>query len=88
MYRVLDGLKHKLTLVENKNFKLDKFIGSDHIKMFIDYREKANHILRELIDFGVDIKLDKLESGDYILSSRVGVEFKTIKDFVDSLIGN
>jgi len=85
MYRVLEGLKSKLALKSKKEVKLSEFTGNK-IKMFVDYREKANKVVKELIDFGVDIKLEKLESGDYILSSRVGVEFKTVEDFVNSLI--
>jgi Fanconi anemia group M protein len=34
----------------------------------------------------VKIDLRSLESSDYILSERVGVEYKTQKDFVDSII--
>ena len=32
------------------------------------------------------MKLESLSNADYLLSSRVGVEFKTVQDFVDSLI--
>jgi len=34
----------------------------------------------------VDLKLDQLSIADYILSSRVGVEYKTVEDFVQSII--
>ena len=33
-----------------------------------------------------ELKLDALPTADYILSSRVGVEYKTVEDFVQSII--
>ncbi len=56
------------------------------IKMYIDYREKGNLIIKELLEMDVDISLEKLESADYLLSKDVAVEFKTQEDFIDSLL--
>ena len=39
-----------------------------------------------LADMGTELRLEMLGTADYILSSRVGVEFKTVSDFADSLI--
>jgi len=39
-----------------------------------------------LIDKDVSIKLYKLDSADYILSRRCGVEFKKVDDFAQSII--
>ncbi len=85
MYRILEGLKNKLAL-KRKEVKLSSFIPNEKMIMFIDYREKPNKVVKELIDLGVEINLEKLDVGDYILSSRVGVEFKTVEDFVNSLV--
>ncbi len=52
----------------------------------VDYREKNSLIVRHLIDNDCRIDLKKLDVGDYILSSRVAVEYKRIPDFVDSII--
>jgi Fanconi anemia group M protein len=89
MYRHLDKLKRDINyfLRSKKDVKLTKYVdSSDKIRVFADYREKASGIIKGLIDLGVDVKMEKLENADYVLSSRVGVEFKTVGDFVDSII--
>jgi len=55
-------------------------------KIVVDSREKSNRIIKQLMDKNVDIELKQLTYGDYILSEHIGVEFKTKKDFVDSLL--
>jgi len=57
-----------------------------HLKIIADYREKASGIIRELSTLGVKVELANLDVGDYVLSERVCVEYKTPKDFVDSII--
>jgi ERCC4-related helicase len=61
-------------------------IDYSSLKMIADYREKASGITKELSGKGVKIELVNLEVGDYILSERVCVEYKTPKDFVDSIL--
>lgn len=90
MYRNLDTLK--------KNFRsgkikkqitpaLSSFIPkSSSLKVFADYREKGSGVIKELIDLGANIQLEKLDSADYLLSQRVAVEYKTTHDFVESII--
>ena len=87
MYRNLDKMRRDINtfLCSNKERKLTSFMKSD-IKIFADYREKGTGIIKELVDLGINIKLDKLENADYILSGRVGVEIKKVGDFVDSII--
>ncbi|MDP2906655.1 MAG: DEAD/DEAH box helicase [Nanoarchaeota archaeon] len=65
---------------------LDKFVDEKKIKIFADFREKGSGIIKELANQGVDVKMQNLAVGDYILSNRVCVEFKTKMDFVSSLI--
>ena len=55
-------------------------------KLFADTREKGSELIRSLNEQGYLIELVRLDAGDYVLSKEVGVEFKTVKDFVDSLI--
>ncbi len=87
MYRNLEGLKDKLTLLMNKKEeKITTYIKDDRVKVFADYREKGSGVIKELIEMDVELKLDALPNADYILSSRVGVEFKTVEDFVQSII--
>lgn len=51
-----------------------------------DHREKASGVLKQLLDAGVNISLSQLETGDYLLSDRVCVEYKRVPDFVNSII--
>ena len=56
------------------------------ITIFADTRERANPAVKELIELGAKIELERLDVGDFLLSSEVVVEFKTADDFVDSII--
>ncbi len=56
------------------------------LKIIADYREKSSTIVKTLSDKGLKIELSNLDVGDYILSERVCVEYKTPKDFVDSIL--
>jgi Fanconi anemia group M protein len=87
MYRNLDNLKGKLSLVlNNDNEKITSYVNKDKIKIFADHREKGSGILKELIELEVELKMEALPSADYILSSRVGVEVKKVEDFVESIV--
>jgi len=65
--------------------KPKEIIKSEKVKIVADYREKGSNVLKELLD-KVDLGLEKLSIGDFLLSSRVIVEYKTVSDFVDSII--
>jgi len=87
MYRNLESLKKKLTLSLNtKEETLTNYVKEDKIKIFADFREKGSGTIKELIELDADLKLEALPNADYILSSRVGVELKTVNDFVESII--
>jgi Fanconi anemia group M protein len=57
------------------------------ITIFVDVQEKKSGIIELLEKRGVDVVVKKLEVADYILSERVGVERKTVSDFVHSIKG-
>ncbi|MBN2112411.1 DEAD/DEAH box helicase family protein [Candidatus Woesearchaeota archaeon] len=89
MYRTLEDLrgKLKLELKPRGQTGLDKYAQEEeNIKVFVDYREKGSGVVKELVDSGASVKLEKLEAADFLLSSRVGVEYKTVSDFVGSII--
>jgi len=91
MYRTLEELKRKISspLMEKKEQTLERFIPEDDkVTIFTDVREKGSGVIKELIELGVNINLKTLKVGDYILSERVAVELKTVKDFVDSILDN
>ncbi|SFS35569.1 DEAD/DEAH box helicase [Halostagnicola kamekurae] len=60
----------------------------DAIEIVADQREMDANIARELSKReDVEIRLETLDVGDYVLSDRVVVERKSVADFVDSLVG-
>ncbi len=86
MYRTLESLK-KGMIAKKVNADLSRYREKDSgVKVSADYREKASGVIKELIDMGAEIDLRQLEVADYICSQRCGIEFKTVPDFVDSLI--
>jgi len=88
MYRNLENLKGKLSLVLNneKESKITNYVKQDKVKIFADHREKGSGTFKELIELDVELMLDALQNSDYILSSKVGVELKTVEDFLQSII--
>ncbi len=85
MYKNLNELKRKVMKMEQPE-KLTDYMKKEEIVVFADYREKGSGVLRELMELGIVIKLEKLNAGDYIASSRVGIEIKNVLDFVNSII--
>ncbi len=56
------------------------------LTMYVDHREKGSDLVKRLLTENVDLKLKQLSVGDFLISSDVVVEFKNVKDFVDSII--
>lgn len=81
MKDLLKSLKDKLNLSQDEG--LSKYI--DKIKITVDYREKGSAILKNLVDLGVDVSMEQLDVGDFVFG-RIGIERKSVRDFVDSLI--
>lgn len=67
--------------------KEKKRSDGDQPTIIIDIREAntAAKILKGLRERSVNIKLERLEKGDYIISDVCAVERKTVKDFVYTL---
>jgi Fanconi anemia group M protein len=85
MYKILNKLKKNFDLKKTK--KITEYIKpKQEIIIYADYREKGSGIIKKLIERNLNVKLEKIEIGDYLLSSRVVVEHKTIPDFVDSIV--
>ncbi|KCZ73264.1 ERCC4-like helicase [Candidatus Methanoperedens nitroreducens] len=55
-------------------------------RVFIDQREIRSHVAQALEKLGLDIVLRTLEVGDYVVSDRVGIERKTVEDFLSTLM--
>ncbi|MBN2459434.1 DEAD/DEAH box helicase [Candidatus Woesearchaeota archaeon] len=100
MHRIIHGLKRGLTAsfgnqiqTEAKEEEQKRLFEQgksewdySSISVFADHREKGSGIIKELSNLGVKVELTKLDVADYLLSERVAVEYKTVKDFVDSIV--
>jgi len=87
MNSILLGLKSKFSVEKKSEKKLTEFmIPEEGIDIFVDYREKGSGVIKKLVDLGINITMQKLDVGDYILSSNLCIEFKTVSDFIDSII--
>lgn len=63
--------------------------NSDAVEIVADQRELDANIARDLsAREGVDVRLETLAVGDYVLSDRVAVERKSVSDFLDTLVGS
>ncbi|MCO8242665.1 MULTISPECIES: DEAD/DEAH box helicase [unclassified Haladaptatus] len=63
--------------------------NSDNVEIVADQRELDANIARDLsARDGVDVRLETLAVGDYVLSDRVAVERKSVSDFLDTLVGS
>ena len=60
--------------------------NNNKIKLIVDNREYRSLVVRKLINREIEVEAKQLSVGDYIVSSRVGVERKTTEDFLESMI--
>jgi len=59
---------------------------NNDIKIIVDHREYRSNVVKNLAIKGVEIEPSQLDVGDYVVSSRIGVERKNVDDFLESLI--
>lgn len=57
-----------------------------NVVIFVDHREKGSAVIKHLLASNVSVELRQLTIGDFILSDRVCIEYKTIPDFVNSIL--
>lgn len=87
MNELLSKLKERLQgKLEKPQSTLKEFTDEKKLKVFADSREKGSTILKELINLGLSVETKNLDVADYIISERVGIERKDVKDFVNSII--
>ncbi|MGP3703295.1 MAG: DEAD/DEAH box helicase [Candidatus Bathyarchaeota archaeon] len=60
--------------------------ANKNLLIIVDSRERNSSVIKELIKFGVNVKVENLTIGDYVLSDKVAVERKTAQDFASSII--
>jgi len=76
----------ELNCKSNQKTLIDFEIKKDKVKIVVDNREYRSNVVKHLTIKGVDIEPNQLDVGDYILSTRIGVERKNVDDFLESLI--
>lgn len=73
--------KDSLNNSNSSNNELEK------IYIYADYREQRSNVIKKLLEYSdVELKIETLDVGDYILSQELCLEFKTKEDFLNSLI--
>jgi len=75
----IEGISKQITLKEFNEKK-------NEIRIIVDHREYRSNVVRNLTYKGASVEPSQLDVGDYILSSRIGVERKKVDDFLESLI--
>ena len=61
---------------------------SEIIRILADYREKPSGVPDLLKQDEVDVTIDNLSAGDYLINEQIIVERKTSRDFIQSLLSN
>ena len=65
---------------------LKDYSRQNHVKIVVDHRESRSTVARFLSHKEIIVEPQMLDVGDYVLSSRIGVERKIVDDFLQSLI--
>src|SRR3989344_3791686 len=87
MHRTLETLKKELVLETQPQQPLSSFIKQEQkVQIVTDYREKGSDVMKQLIQLGISLRLERLESADFLCSTQCAVEFKTLDDFVLSIV--
>jgi len=77
---------YQTVLQQENQTKLDEYSKQTSIKIIVDHRESRSPVMRFLTQKDIIVEPQQLDIGDYIISSRIGVERKTVDDFLNSLI--
>ncbi len=65
---------------------VQKSLPTEDILIYADCREAPSHVNSYIENLGATVCLKQLGVGDYIASDRVGIERKTISDFLGSIM--
>ncbi len=58
----------------------------DKLYVYVDHRERNSGIAKKLSEMGVTVDVKQMQVADFLVSEKVCIERKTIKDFLQSLI--
>jgi len=82
-----ETLYNKISKSDSSQMTLKDYDKNEkQVKIIVDHREYRSNVVRNLSLKGVNIEPRQLDIGDYVLSSRIGVERKNVDDFLESLI--
>ena len=85
MHRLLKDLKQKVK--PSKEATLNDYLSDEKkLKVLVDVREKGSILSKKLVELGMDVKVQTLATADIIVSDKIGIERKTVPDFVNSII--
>ncbi|MFX1343975.1 MAG: DEAD/DEAH box helicase [Promethearchaeota archaeon] len=79
------NLLNFIEIAENDAVSSQKVPDAKQFEIICDNRETASSVVRNLSLMGINLKLEQLSVGDYIISERVGIERKSSQDFSDSI---
>jgi len=66
--------------------KVQKILLNDRITILADSREMSSRVVSYLKEYDAHVIKKCLDVGDYVVSEHVGIERKTIQDFLQSVI--
>lgn len=82
----IESIYEKETINQKTLGDYNKKNNENLLKIIVDHREYRSNVVKNLSMKGVTIEPQQLDTGDYVLSSRIGVERKNVDDFLESLI--
>jgi ERCC4-related helicase len=77
---------YQAALHQENQKKIEEYSKKTTVKIIVDHRESRSPVMRFLTQKDITVEPQQLDVGDYIISSRIGVERKTVDDFLNSLI--
>jgi ERCC4-related helicase len=81
-----EGMEKGAGKEKEEQRQISQFGDDLKLTLFVDQRETRSGVVRFLAKAGVDLKLQNLPVGDYVISDRICIERKTTLDFLDSLV--
>jgi Fanconi anemia group M protein len=91
MHRLIQDIKKEGTFLSHNHNDVPKRKGDreseEGFELIADFREKGSPLLKQLYNKPeINLKLETLKLGDFIVSNKVAVEFKSKEDFINSII--
>ena len=56
------------------------------MKIIVDRHEKDSLIISEIVSRNIEVQIESLKVGDYLISDELAIERKTVNDFISSML--